>query len=184
MCLVPSRATLSLVPTEVPSPCADRVELQTRRVLLSHREVSKPVSRSPLCFECCAICLPPCRCRLEGFGLENVAPPSEKEKIGKWMTVFLQFFSNVSSIHSCPCCRRQLEGFGLENVVAEASEVRMELAAMGSELLEKMARSPQVTSRLPAVRRKEHDPLRVDGAGDAGLTDHVLLDAFWLPHEV
>ena len=35
--------------------------------------------------------------------------------------------------------------------MAEASEVRMELAAMGSELLEKMARSPQVTSRLPAV---------------------------------
>lgn len=30
----------------------------------------------------------------------------------------------------------------------------MELAAMGSELLEKMARSPQVTSRLAAVSER------------------------------
>lgn len=54
-----------------------------------------------------------------------------------------------------PCARRQLEGLeleALENVVEEASEVRMELAAMGSELLEKMARSPHVTKHLSAVR--------------------------------
>lgn len=55
---------------------------------------------------------------------------------------------------SCRVVSCQLEGVGLENVVAEAYEVRMELAAMGSELLEKMARSPQVTSRLPAVSTK------------------------------
>lgn len=43
----------------------------------------------------------------------------------------------------------QLEG--LSHVVQEASEVRMELAAMGSEWLEKMARSPHVICHLPAV---------------------------------
>ena len=39
-------------------------------------------------------------------------------------------------------------------MVQEASEVRMELAAMGLELLEKMARSPHVVSHLPTVRPK------------------------------
>lgn len=39
-------------------------------------------------------------------------------------------------------------------MVQEASEVRMELAAMGLELLEKMARSPHVVSHLPTVRRE------------------------------
>lgn len=40
-------------------------------------------------------------------------------------------------------------------MVQEASEVRMELAAMGLELLEKMARSPHVVSHLPTVRAKD-----------------------------
>lgn len=43
----------------------------------------------------------------------------------------------------------QLEA--LSAVVKEALEVRMELVAMGLELLEKMARSPRVVARLPAV---------------------------------
>lgn len=56
---------------------------------------------------------------------------------------------NLCASFCCFVFGYQLEG--LENVVEEASEVRMELAAMGSELLEKMARSPHVVCRLPAV---------------------------------
>lgn len=47
----------------------------------------------------------------------------------------------------------QLEA--LSAVVKEALEVRMELVAMGLELLEKMARSPRVVARLPAVSATE-----------------------------
>eukprot|EP00903_Cladosiphon_okamuranus_P005970 g5894.t1 len=67
--------------------------------------------------------------------------------------LFRQFYNGLAKILSIAQepQLRELEGSGLENVVAEASELRMELAAMGSELLEKMARSPQVTSRLPAA---------------------------------
>ncbi|CAM9330180.1 unnamed protein product [Sphacelaria rigidula] len=49
----------------------------------------------------------------------------------------------------------------LSAVVKEALEVRMELVAMGLELLEKMARSPRVVARLPATK------LAVQVFGDA-----------------